>query len=198
MNLFGSLGFAWQTSSDNCIISYNLRVCAHLGTVLYSARQEQDHKPLLCYPTSSYCTRLVFFFGKVARGKGKTRGKDGKTGKCAEEQDNELTDSCQNYVLYQGWSLYTWKETSYFTLCMANFGFTVTSLIEIWIPAGTGRFHKGTFSFLDRMVLFLSSLALVFFSTKGLFPLLIFPWAKIFPSARIFQVWILLSVRGIS
>ena len=62
MNLFGSLGFAWQTSSDNCIISYNLRVCAHLGTVLYSARREQDHKPLLCYPTSSYCTRLVFFF----------------------------------------------------------------------------------------------------------------------------------------
>ena len=87
MNLFGSLGFAWQTSSDNCIISYNLRVCAHLGTVLYSSRREQDHKPLLCYPTSSYCTRLVFFFGKVAKGKGKTRGKDGKTGKCAEEQE---------------------------------------------------------------------------------------------------------------
>ena len=28
---------------------------------------------------------------KVARGKGKIRGKNGKTGKCAEEQDSELT-----------------------------------------------------------------------------------------------------------
>ena len=28
---------------------------------------------------------------KVARGKGKIRGKNGKTGKCVEEQDSELT-----------------------------------------------------------------------------------------------------------
>ena len=47
---------------------------------------------------------------KVAKGKGKTRGKDGKTGKGAEEQDNESTYSFQNYdskrlfmFLYQGW-----------------------------------------------------------------------------------------------
>ena len=163
MNLFGSLGFAWQTSSDNCIISYNLRVCAHLGTVLYSSRREQDHKPLLCYPTSSYCTRLVFFFWQSCQRQRKNPRQRWKNRKMCWGARNELTDSCQNYVLYQGRSLYTWKETSYFTLCMANFGFTVTSLIEIWIPAGTGRFHKGTFSFLDRMVLFLSSLALVFF-----------------------------------
>ena len=31
--------------------------------------------------------------GKVAKGKGKTRSKNGKTGKCAEEQDKESTDS---------------------------------------------------------------------------------------------------------
>ena len=30
---------------------------------------------------------------KVAKGKGKTRGKNGKIGKCAEERDNESTDS---------------------------------------------------------------------------------------------------------
>ena len=35
---------------------------------------------------------------KVAKGKGKTRGENGKTGKCAEEQDNKSTDSFQNYI----------------------------------------------------------------------------------------------------
>ena len=34
---------------------------------------------------------------KVVKGKGKTRGKDGKTGKGAEEQDNESTYCFQNY-----------------------------------------------------------------------------------------------------
>ena len=34
---------------------------------------------------------------KVAKSKGKTRGKNGKkTGKCAEELDSESTDSFQN------------------------------------------------------------------------------------------------------
>ena len=32
---------------------------------------------------------------KVAKIKGKTRGKNGKTGKCAEEQGNKSTDSFQ-------------------------------------------------------------------------------------------------------
>ena len=35
--------------------------------------------------------------GEVAKGKGKTRAKNGKTGKCDEEQDNEPTYSFQNY-----------------------------------------------------------------------------------------------------
>ena len=50
---------------------------------------------------------------------------------------------------------------------MAKFDSTVTSLFEMWTPAwssaGTNRFLKGFFSLLDRMVLFLSSLGLLFF-----------------------------------
>ena len=49
---------------------------------------------------------------KVTKGKEKTCSKNGKTGKCAEEQDNESTYSFQNYdsrrllmFLYQGWYL---------------------------------------------------------------------------------------------
>ena len=123
----------------------------------------------------------------------------GKTGKCAEEQDSELTDSFQNYdsrqllmFLYQGQYLHKEKETSFLTLCnMAKTGLTTTSLFEIWTSTwsyvSTNRYHKAIFSFLDRMVLFLSSLGLFFF----LFfyqRLLIFPWAKIFPWEKSFQV----------
>ena len=51
------------------------------------------------------------------------------------------------------------------------------------------------FSFLYRMVLFLSSLGLLFlfsffFFTKEFFPLLIFPSAKIFPQAKSFYEWL--------
>ena len=79
---------------------------------------------------------------KVAKSKRKSRSKNGKIGKCAEEQDNEYTDSFPNYdsrplmgsrrlsmFLYQG--LHKQKETSLLTLCMANFGLTATSLFEI-------------------------------------------------------------------
>ena len=51
---------------------------------------------------------------------------------------------------------------------MANFGLTATSLVEIWTQAwssaSTSNFHKGMFSFLDRMIPFLSSWGLLFFS----------------------------------
>ena len=47
---------------------------------------------------------------KVPKGEGKTRGKNGKTANCAEEQNNESTYSFQNcdsrlvlIFLYQGW-----------------------------------------------------------------------------------------------
>ena len=50
---------------------------------------------------------------------------------------------------------------------MANFGLTATSLVDIWTQAwssaSTSNFHKGMFSFLDRMVPFLSSWGLFFF-----------------------------------
>lgn len=76
-------------------------------------------------------------------------------------------DSTQLFMfLYQGWYLSREKETSLLTLRMANFGLTATSLFEIWTPAWssarTSGFHKGIFSFLVRMVVFLSSLGLFF------------------------------------
>ena len=47
--------------------------------------------------------------GKVPKGKGKTRGKNGTTEKLAEKQENESTYSFHNYdsrrllmILYQG------------------------------------------------------------------------------------------------
>ena len=67
--------------------------------------------------------------------------------------------------LYQGWYFHKEKETSFLTLGMTNFGFTATSLVEIWTPkwssTSTSRFHKEFF--FDRMVLFLSSLGLLLF-----------------------------------
>ena len=55
-------------------------------------------------------------------------------------------------------------------------------------------FTKEIFSFIYRMVLFLSSLGLFFFFcfffTKEFFPLLIFPLAKIFPQAKSFYEWL--------
>ena len=70
--------------------------------------------------------------------------------------------------LYQGQYLHKEKETSFLTLCnMAKTGLTTTSLFEIWTSTwsyvSTNRCHKAIFSFLDRMVLFLSSLGLFFF-----------------------------------
>ena len=94
---------------------------------------------------------------KVAKGKEKTRDKNGKTAKCAEEQDKESTYSfqiairgkCIQMFLHQGWYLHKERETSFLTLCMINFGLTTTSLFKIWTPAwssaSTSRFHKGSF-----------------------------------------------------
>ena len=61
---------------------------------------------------------------------------------------------------------------------MANFGWTATSLFEIWTPAWsfviTSLFNKGNFSFLYRMVLFLSSLGLFFFFLFSFFVVVFF------------------------
>ena len=75
---------------------------------------------------------------KLAKDKGKTHDKDGKTRKCTKKQDDQLINSFQNYdsrqllmFLYQGWYLHKEKKTSFLTSCMAHFGLTVTSLFEI-------------------------------------------------------------------
>ena len=122
----------------------------------------------------THCRHVFFFFisivkwsvkedeklmSKVAKGKEKTRDKNGKTAKCAEEQDKESTYSFQNcdsrqvfciqMFLHQEWYLHKERKTSFLTLCMVNFGLTTTSLFKIWTPAwssaSTSRFHKGSF-----------------------------------------------------
>ena len=57
-------------------------------------------------------------------------------------------------------------------------------------------FIKDCFPFLDGMVLFPSPLGPFFsFFTKDFLPLLIFPWANIFPKSKSFHVWILSNAR---
>ena len=88
------------------------------------------------------------------------------------------------------------KETSFSTLCMAKFGWTATSLFEIWTPAWSSditsliykgifffSLQNGTLSFYFGPFFFFF---LFFFFTKEFFPLLIFPLAKIFPQAKSF------------
>ena len=110
------------------------------------------------FPGKSNPLQTLLFFttkkwAKLPKAK-ENRGKNGKTGKCAEEQDSELTDSFQNYdskrllmFLYQGQYLHKEKETSFLTLCnMAKTGLTTTSLFEIWTSTwsyvSTNRYHK--------------------------------------------------------
>ena len=126
---------------------------------------------------------------KVVIGKGKTFGKNGKTGKWTKEQDNESTLSFQNYdsrrllmFLYQ--ALHKEKETSYLTLCMANFGLMATSLMESERQRGA---LPVPVAFTIEFVLFLTEWSsffllrtcffffLFFYFTKYSLPLFIFP-----------------------
>ena len=79
-----------------------------------------------------------------------------KTAKCAVGQHNESAENFQNYdsrrlltFFCGGWYLHKEKQTSFLTLCKANFGMTVTvtSLFEIWTPAwsfpGSSSLHEG-------------------------------------------------------
>ena len=124
---------------------------------------------------------------KVAKGKGKTGSQGWKNQKRywgarqrIDIQLSKLQYSKRLFMfLHQGWHLNKEKETAFSTACLANFGSTGTSLFEIWTSA-----WRNIFSFLDRMLLFLSSLGLLSFSflfIKDFLPLLIFPRAKIFP-----------------
>ena len=74
--------------------------------------------------------------------------------------------------MYQGWYLYEEKKTSFLTLFMANFGQRLLrskSWRQCGAPPVPVAFTKEFFSFLDRMVLFLSSLGLFFFSLYIIF-----------------------------
>ena len=86
---------------------------------------------------------------KVAKSKGKTRGKRWKDRKVCwgarqrieiqlsklrfEARAHYLMGSCSRWFLlflYQGWYLQTEKETSFLTSCMASFDLTATSLFR--------------------------------------------------------------------
>ena len=118
-----------------------------------------------------------------------------KTTKCAEGQDNESTDSFQNYssrrllmfVYKAGTSIK--KRDFLFNIMCGKFRFDG----DVWRCWKPGRQHRALpvlvavtkkfFSFLGRMVLFLSfffgpNFFFIFFFTKDFLPLLIFPWAR--------------------
>ena len=116
---------------------------------------------------------------KVVIGKGKTFGKNGKTGKWTKEQDNESTLSFQNYdsrrllmFLYQ--VLHKEKETSYLTLCMANFGWMATSLMEserqLGAPPVPVAFTNEFFLFLTEWSSFFLLRTCFFFSFLFILP----------------------------
>ena len=124
---------------------------------------------------------------KVAKSKGKTRGKNGKTANCVEEQDNESTYSFQNYdsrwlFFYQGWYLHEEEEPPFLTSFIASFGSTATSLFKIWTPAWSStsisRFHRGIF--------------FPFFIQRTFFRFW-FSMSKDFSEKKKFHAWILLS-----
>ena len=108
-----------------------------------------------------------------------------KTTKCAEGQDNESTDSFQNYssrrllmfVYKAGTSIK--KRDFLFNIMCGKVRFDGQHRALPVLVAVTKKF----FSFLGRMVLFLSfffgsNFFFIFFFTKDFLPLLIFPWAR--------------------
>ena len=78
---------------------------------------------------------------KVAKGKRKTRDRNRKNPKMCLGARQRIDKQLSNYdsrrflmFLYQDWYFHKEKETSLLTLCMANFGLTVTSSFENWTP----------------------------------------------------------------
>ena len=118
------------------------------------------------------------------------RQKNGKTGKCSKERNNESTYSFQNYdsrrllmFLYQGWYLHKEKETSFLTSCMADFGLPrllcSKSGRQRGAPPVPVALTKDLFSFLDRMLLFLSSLDRFLFFCFVLFLFILFFYIRL-------------------
>ena len=102
-----------------------------------------------------------------------------------------------NMFLYQSWYLPKEEETSFFS------DFFVWNLEASVEPRRHRSFTKDFFSFLDRVVFFLSCLGLFLFLflslffTKDFLPLLIFSRAKIFPKTKTFHLWIICKVRDV-
>ena len=80
--------------------------------LLPSMTMDQDFPGKVIHCRQVFCYSIAQWSieeDDVVIGKGKTRGKNGKTEKCAEEQDRESTDNFENYdsrrllmLLYQG------------------------------------------------------------------------------------------------
>ena len=109
---------------------------------------------------------------KVAKSKGKTRGKNGKTANCVEEQDNESTYSFQNYD--SRWLFFIKAGTCMkrrnlvFNIIYCKFWFdsdffvqNLDTSVELYQyqSLSQGNF----FSFHDRIILLRSFLGLFFF-----------------------------------
>ena len=116
----------------------------------------------------------VTITSKVAKGKGKTRGKNGKPAKWAEEQDNQSTHSFKITIRGNCWC-FCIKAGTCIKKRLPRFQHHVRQILDRQrllcsksgsqrkSSASTSRFHKGFFfSLPDRVVPFLSSLRLVF------------------------------------
>ena len=154
---------------------------------------------------------------RAAKGKGESRGKNKKKRKMCwgvrQRIDRQLFklrfEAIVNVCIKAGtcikkrklsfqhdvWQSLVWRRL----LCSKS--------ASAWSSASTSHFHKGIFFlFLTEWYSFFLLWAhlfcffglfvcLFFFFTKEYLPLLIFPLAKIFPYAKSFHVWILLSAR---
>ena len=112
---------------------------------------------------------------KVAKGKGKTRGKNGKTEKRGEEPDNDRYTAFK--ITIRGYCLRFCikavtcikKRKPRLTSCLANFVRNLDARVELRQYQSLSQ--SNFFSFLNRIVLFLSSLDLFFpfFSPRTFF-----------------------------
>ena len=129
---------------------------------------------------------MWYCFFKFPKSEEKTHGKNGKTVKCAEVQDNESTFSFQNCDSRQGRKLWF------------NGDFFVQNLdASVELPQYLLLSQRKFFSFLERLILFLSflSLLLFFFFNQRLSSAFGFSMSKGFSLNKSFYEWILYRAR---